>query len=51
MSLKYYAAVLGAGIETELSREMSGDLPMLMQRGIITALDALRLELLDRSSG
>jgi len=50
-SLKYYAAVLGAGIEAEISREMSGDIPMLMQRGIITSLDALRLELLDRSGG
>jgi len=50
-SLQYYAAVLGAGVEAEISREMSGDLPMLMQRGIITSLDMLRLVLLDRSNG
>jgi len=50
-SLKYSTAIAGAGIDTEISRNMSGDLPMLMQRGVITSLDALRLELLDKSNG
>jgi nicotinamide-nucleotide amidase len=50
-SLQYHTAVQGAGVEAETSREMSGDLPMLMQRGIITSLDMLRLVLLNRKSG
>lgn len=48
-SLEYSTAIVGAGINLEISRNMSGDLPMLMQRGIITSLDALRLKLLDKS--
>jgi len=50
-SLKYSTAIAGAGINTEISRNMSGDLPMLMQRGIITCLDALRLQLLKKTNG
>ena len=50
-SLEYATAIAGAGINSEISRNMSGDLPMLMQRGIITSLDALRLKLLDKSNG
>jgi len=49
-SLEYSSAIAGAGIDSEISRNMSGDLPMLMQRGIITSLDALRLKLLDKSN-
>lgn len=48
-SVKSYVAIAGDGIEAGLFREMNGDIHMLKQFGVITSLDSLRIQLLDKS--
>ena len=45
-SLQAHAAALGHGIEKYFGWHMTGDLPMLQQRGAIIGLNTLRLALL-----